>query len=227
MKGVFNARPPRPKYADTWDVSRILTLLKSWVKNETLSVKLLTRKLVVLLALVLAHRCSDLVRLLLQGKKFSAKDVELQCTGLAKTAKPSHMKSLQSVVIAGFDQDLTLCPVKCLKAYEQATAPFRKDNQQLFLAVVAPHKPVTSSTIARWLKETIQASGVGAEFSAHSTRGASSTAAAMSGLSVQEVMARACWSSKDTFSKHYFRPLEQSKLASTYYGASVLGYKHA
>ena len=30
MNGVFNARPPRPKYADTWDVSRVLALLKSW-----------------------------------------------------------------------------------------------------------------------------------------------------------------------------------------------------
>ena len=210
MKEVFNARPPRPKYADTWDVSRVLALLKSWGKNETLSLKLLTRKLAVLLALVLAHCCSDLVRLSLQGRKFSAREAELQCSELAKTAKASHMKSLQSVLIAGFDQDLALCPVKCLKAYEVTTAPFRMDNQQLFLAVVAPYKQVTSSTIARWLKETIQASGAGAEFSAHSTRGASSTAAAMSGLSVQEVMARACWSSKDTFSKHYFRPSERS-----------------
>ena len=62
------------------------------------------------------------------------------------------------------------------------------DNQQLLLALVSPHKPVTSLTVARWLKETMQASGVGVEFLAHSTQGAFSVAAAMLGLSV---MARA------------------------------------
>ena len=106
-------------------MSRVLTLLKSWGKNETLSLKLLTRKLAFLLALVLAHHCSDLVRLTLQGRKFSAREAELQCTGLAKTAKPSHMKSLQSVLIAGFDQDLALCPVKCLEACKQAVICFK------------------------------------------------------------------------------------------------------
>ena len=114
-----------------------------------------------------------------------------------------------------------MCPVACLKVYEKATASFRKENQQLFLAVIAPHNPVTSSTIARWLKQAITASGISTEFTARSTRGASSTAAAMNGITIREVMERAGWSSKDTFCKHYFRPSKEATLAAEF-GASVL-----
>ena len=198
-------------------MSRVLSYVRSLGSNEALSLKLLTRKLVVLLALVLASRCSDLVRLTLKGRKYSAGGAELQCNGLSKTAKPGQKKSRQSVYLVSFDQDPSLCPVGCLKAYESATAKFRqKDTSQLFLATVEPHQPVTSSSIARWLKQAIAASGISGDFSAHSTRGASSTAAAMNGLTIREVMDRAGWSSKDTFYKHYYRPSEQAQLAAAY-----------
>ena len=59
-----------------------------------------------------------------------------------------------------------------------------KDELQLFLAVNSPHNPVTTSTIARWLKQAIVASDIDPQFSAHSTRGASSTAAAMNGVTI-------------------------------------------
>ena len=108
---------------------------------------------------------------------------------------------------------LSLCPVACLRAYEKATASFRKENRQLFLAVISPHNPVTPSTIARWLKQAIIVSGISPDFTAHSTRGASSTAAAMNGVTICEVMERAGCSTKDTFCKDYSglpnRPLWQ------------------
>ena len=145
----------------------------------------------------------------------------MRLTGLAKQARPGKEKSLQPVFIARYGEDKLLCPVACLKAYEKATASFRKDNQQLFLAVISPHDPVTSSTNARWLKQAITASGISAEFTAHSMRGASFTAAAMNGVTIREVMEHACLSSKDTFWKHYFRPSEQAALAAEF-RASVL-----
>ena len=70
----------------------------------------------------------------------------LRSTGLAKQARPGKEKSLQPVFVAHFLEDKVLCPVACLKVYEKATASFRKEKQQLFLAVIAPHNPVTSST---------------------------------------------------------------------------------
>ena len=186
LRAVFNSRPPQPKYSETWEVSKVLSYVRSLGSNEALSLKFLTRKLVVLLALVLASHCSDLIRLTLKGRKYSAGGAELKCNCLSKTAKPGQEKCTQSVHLVSFDQDLLLCPVRCLKAYEGATAKFRqKDASQLFLTTVEPHQPVTSSSIARWLKQAIAASGISGDFSAHSTRGASSTAAAMNGLTIR------------------------------------------
>ena len=222
LRGVFNCRPPQPRYSQTWEVSQVLSYIKSLGPNEELSLKLISRKLVVLLALVLAHRCSDLGRLTLQGRKYSTEGAVLRCTGLAKQARPGKEESLRPAVISHFLEDALLCQVLCLKAYERATASFRKkDSMQLFLAINSPHQPVTTSTVARWLKQAIVVSGIEPEFTAHSTRGASSTAAAMNGITIREVMERAGWSRQDTFCKHYFRPTEQALVAAEY-GRSIL-----
>ena len=160
-----------------------------------------------LLALVLGHRSSDLVRLSLDGRTYTPEGVVLPCKGLAKQTRPGNEKSLQPVVISFFE-DKKLCPVVCLQAYERATTTFRttKSAAQLFLAMIPPHQPVTSSTIARWLKTSLEKAGLDPEFSAHSTRSASSTTASMPAVSTQEIMDRAGWSNKSTFCKFYYRP---------------------
>ena len=66
---VFNLRPPCPRYAVTWEVTQVLACVRSWGDNVKLDRKHVTRKLVVLLALVLAHRSSNLIRLSLNGRK--------------------------------------------------------------------------------------------------------------------------------------------------------------
>ena len=142
LREVFNSIPPQPKYSETWEVSRVLSYEGS-LGSEALPLKLLTRKLVVLLAQVLASRCSELVWLTLKGRKYSAGGAELRCNGLSKTDKPGQEKSMQRVYLVSFDQNSSLCPVGCLKAYESATAKFRqKDTLQLFLATVEPPQPV-------------------------------------------------------------------------------------
>ena len=54
----------------------------------------------------------------------------------------------------------------------------------------------------------IQEAGVGLEFSAHSIRGAASTAAVMKGLSISEVLRIADWSSDNVFKTFYFKPTD-------------------
>ena len=66
LKGVFNLRPPLPRYEHVWEVSQVTSFLDNLEENEQLSLKWLTWKLAMLLALVLAHRSSGLVRLSLQ-----------------------------------------------------------------------------------------------------------------------------------------------------------------
>ena len=74
--------------------------------------------------------------------------------------------------------------VSCLRSYEARTAEWRKDKQgpsgsrPLFLSYVQPHGPVTSQRIAHWVKLLLGEAGVDTtKFSAHSVRGASTTAA--------------------------------------------------
>ena len=56
LKGVFNTRPPRPRYTS---VSHVTDFLKSMGEPKDLPVPLLTKKLAILLALVSAQRSSD------------------------------------------------------------------------------------------------------------------------------------------------------------------------
>ena len=207
LKGAFNLRPPKPRYSQTWDVSLMLTFLRNLGRNEELSLKRLTQKLIMLLALVLGHRCSDLVRLTLTGRCYTRDGVLIPCVGLAKQARPNNEQSLHPVEIRAF-KDEQLCPVSCVKAYEEATVSFRggEERARLFLAVIAPHNPLSSSSIARWIKKSLVEAGLDRNYTAHSTRSASTTAAAMAGISTKEIMSRAGWSREDTFSKFYYRP---------------------
>ena len=58
MKGVFQSRPPCPRYLATWDVSVVLSHLRSLSPKEDLSLKDVTFKLTMLMALVCATEMS-------------------------------------------------------------------------------------------------------------------------------------------------------------------------
>ena len=77
--------------------------------------------------------------------------------------------------------DRDLCPVECLKCYELRTREFRSVTNvlsKLFLSYILPHKSVSSSTSARWIKSLMQLAGVDTTIpSAHSVRGAATTEA--------------------------------------------------
>lgn len=223
LRGVFNIRPPQPRYRGMWEVPKLLSHIRSWGNTDALSLKQLSRKLVVLLALVLANRSSDLARLSLKGKRYSRGCVILNCDGLAKQARVGKFKP-EEVIVAPFE-DKAICPIACLRAYEKRTSDYRKSDR-LFLAIVAPHKPVTSSSVARWMKDTLKEAGLGEDFGAHSSRGSAATAAAMSGITMQEIMCRAGWSKEDTFCRFYYRPSQAERTASKF-SQNVLGYKDA
>ena len=60
LKGIFNSRPPQPRYSFTWDVSVVVGHIKTLAANSTLSLKVLSQKLAMLLALTSAERSSEL-----------------------------------------------------------------------------------------------------------------------------------------------------------------------
>ena len=61
LTGVFNFRPPQPRYSSTWDVQIVLEIIKdNWTDNKSLPNKNLTLKLTMLLALTSASRASNI-----------------------------------------------------------------------------------------------------------------------------------------------------------------------
>ena len=207
MRGVFNSRPPQPRYVFMWDVATVLNHIRSLGTNASLSKKDLTRKLATILALANASRSSEIHALDVNYMKVSQSGVTFILCDLVKTSRPGKQRSLFYPVL---NQDKLLCPVTTLKDYLSRTAKYRQSHSRLFLAVVKPFKPVHKSTIARWIKTLIHEAGIDHNFNAHSVRGASATAATMQGMSVSDIMKVADWTSDNTFKTYYYRPVEES-----------------
>ena len=60
FKGLYKLKPTTPKYTHTWDINIVLKELESWHPTSSLSLKKLTRKLTMLLALRTAYRVQHL-----------------------------------------------------------------------------------------------------------------------------------------------------------------------
>ena len=93
--------------------------------------------------------------------------------------------------------------METLCQYQQVTAPLRSESDQLLIAIIKPHKPVTSCAIARWLKELLIS--YISIFTAHSTRSASASAATDSGITSSDILKVADWSTESVFRKFYYQ----------------------
>ena len=147
----------------------------------------------------------------LDYRKYSPEGVTFQPTKLAKQSKQS--KVLAEFFFSSFPGNKLLCPVTTLRAYEERTKERRSDNNrsQLFIAIIKPYNPVTSSTIARWIKSVLTKSGINTDiFKAHSVRCAATSAAAKEGVTTNDILNAADWSSEAVFQKFYHKPEKKS-----------------
>ena len=87
MKGIFNKRPPVPKYAHTWDVSKVTSYISSLDDNADLSLKVLSFKLVMLLALPRPSRSSDLIQFGPKLSKAPTRWYTIQPLGVGKAVQ--------------------------------------------------------------------------------------------------------------------------------------------
>eukprot|EP00117_Sycon_ciliatum_P001352 scpid34170/ scgid7047/ len=230
MRGVFQQRPPQPRYSHTWKVSDVLGWMDGLGDNSTLSLRLLSiRKLALLMALTGAKRSSDLHRLDFHSHVTEG-DGSLRVTyaSMPKQRRPGCRgdASLPTVVWPVFDSTPHLCVSSCFQEYVRRTAPHRQTaHPQIFLSLRQPFKPVTSSSIARWIKDGMTAAGVDtAIFSAHSLRGAATSAAHAGGVSLADILHQADWSSASTFRRFYLLPVDASpaRTAADQFTATVL-----
>jgi len=73
------------------------------------------------------------------------------------------------------------------------------------------YDPVSSSTIARWLRACLTEAGINTDiFKAHSVTGASSSTAAAAGVTTADTLNAADWSSVTTLQKFNFQQTKES-----------------
>ena len=206
MKGVYNLRPPKPRYSYTWDVDMVIQFIAGMGENTNLSMRKLSQKLALLMALVVASRTSELQALDLRFRVYRPNGVLFRLMGITKTQRAGAPPKER---FFGAFSDKRLCVVECLKRYEEMTAKHRDleaESLPLFLSYVKPFKPVTSQRIAHWIKDILSEAGVDTRvFKAHSVRGASVSAAKSKGVGIPDILEMADWSRDSTFRKFYYR----------------------
>ena len=124
--------------------------------------------------------------------------------------------TIKEYFFAQFEEHTNICPVATLREYCSRTTKHKPEGKHLFLTTTKPFHPASSATIARWIKSTLTRAGVDTTiFCAHSTRSASTSAAADAGVSIPEILEAADWSSKSTFERFYYRPQARYKFGVT------------
>ena len=204
LAGVFNDRPPKPRYTKTWDVGTVLRYMMSLGSNNTLEDKILTYKLAMLLALTTASRASDIQAFDLEYMVDKGDVIEFMLPTLTKGRRQGQ--SFLTVEVHQFPHNDALDVVQCVRAYILRTQHWRtsKAQHKLMLGTIALHKAVATSTISNWLKRIMEAAGVDTQiFKPHSTRSASTTQALKSGVSVQDILKMANWQNANTFHRFY------------------------
>ena len=168
----------------------------------------------------------------IKHRSYSPEGVLFQTVHLSKQSRQN--KPMADFFFPAFRTDKNLCPVSALRDYEERTLSFHFNmgelmHSRLFLSLVGKHSPFTSSTTARWLKTCLANADVDtASFQAHSVRGASTSKAAASGITVVEILTAADWSSEGTFQRFYYRPQVPSRacFGKAYLSQDQVSNKH-
>ena len=212
MRGIFQLRPSLPKYNCTWDVSVVLHYLSSVKSNNNLSLHDLNMKLAMLLALTTGQRCQSLMYIDIRNIDINDLYIKIRFGDLLKQSRVGY--HLQELYIEVYPDNTDLCVVKLLQEYMARTVSIRNSISQLFISSQKPHKAVTSATISKWIKTVLKNAGIDInKFSAHSTRGAS-TSAVTGHIPIDTVLRTAGWKTDCVFRKFYKRPVTNDSLFS-------------
>ena len=103
------------------------------------------------------------------------------------------------------------CPVRAVRTYLQRTRAVRKTEKLLVsYRKRSPGLAITPERLSHWLVDTVTEAYTRANkpvprLTAHSTRGVSTSVAALSGLDWEVIRRTASWKGDHTFRHHYFR----------------------
>ena len=150
MTGLFNLKPALPRYTETWDPQIVLNHLRTFPVINDMSLKQLTLKLVVLMALLSAQRVETLKSLSLEGMTVLPGKYNFHISSVLKqtTSKGCQNRHLLPITFHSYTVDKRLCVVDLLTAYLKRTSPLRKETKQLLICHAEPHGPASKDTIS-------------------------------------------------------------------------------
>ena len=204
-KGMHNLRPPIPRYCIIWDVNSVLTWLSA-MRTDTFM--LLSQKVSTLLMLLSGNRVNMLTHMKLTLMIMSEEEVTFT---FDVPLKHSRIGARGDIMTYRAYTDKSLCPVHAINQYIEQRGPLCGDPH-LFITT-KPRKGIYNAahhdTLARWIKEVLGATGIDTNnYKAHSCRAASTSAAALAGVSLSTIIKSASWSNVTTFKRFYQREIE-------------------
>lgn len=207
LKGVSKLRPPKPKYAFTWDVSIVLKYLENLCPLDKISFTDLTYKTVMLLLLCTAHRAQTIANIRLNNITFSSDQVMIHISDNIKTSAVGRCQPL--LILPFYSQNPKICPARALLNYIEKSKTLSLTRDKLFIAVRKPYNEVGAQTISRWAKEVLGKSGIDLKiFTAHSIRHAATSLANSKGNNLDTIRRTAGWSEQSqVFAKFYNKPV--------------------
>ncbi|KAG1467240.1 hypothetical protein G6F56_004518 [Rhizopus delemar] len=207
-------------HTEAFDVKLLIDQVVSWGPSETLDLfRLQQKKTITLLTIATMWRPrSDIGNLQLRDVTFIMNDSSPDPIGATLKARASkEIKPKASKL--GAIGDKNSCPVYTLWYFYNSTKEGRAhlpDDHKLFVTGLqtssdTPWESVATGTIASWLKNIMESSGIDtSKHIVHSIRAAASTEAIALGMSFEAVKEHANWSHKSTtLEEYYYHPRDQ------------------
>ena len=207
MKGVFEERPSLRRYKDTWNIDTVLKYLANLGPPKTMTLKNLTQKLGMLMALLSGQRRQTLHACDVEAMDLTSDSCTFVITTLFKTSRPG--RHLPPIRFVQYKPDERLCIIRPIEEYVRRTKSLRGNESKLLISYQRPHKAVSKDTLSRWFKAMLQQAGIDtSRFGAHSTRSASTSVANALNMPIDIILNSGGWSQESTFAKYYNMPIE-------------------
>nr|CAH7765857.1 unnamed protein product [Callosobruchus chinensis] len=157
FKGVYMLRPAMPKYQNTWDPAVVLDYTGN-LKNSDISLNILSKKLITLLALATGQRLQTLASIEIDNIHRSDMKIDIP---IPRRIKTSARNKFQPFLILPFlNSDPENCVASTLLYYLEKTKLLRGSIKSLFISITKPYKEISAQTLGRWVKNILEKSGV-------------------------------------------------------------------